>query len=106
MEAVAYFLIGLPTSSRKKRGRIRVIQGLAVGPRHHAPRHAGAAPEERGGYVDIDMTESMTGRLCARRGEAPRHAQFNCLAIAPTATIANIIGVSASIGSRPSRISS
>jgi len=52
---------------------------------------------ERGGYVRArPLIAPRLGRA-ARAHPAPRHAQFNCIAIAPTATIANIVGVSASI---------
>src|SRR5207247_9522570 len=53
--------------------------------------------EERGGYVDIDMSESMDWKALRERIKRHGMRNSNCLAIAPTATIANIIGVSASI---------
>src|SRR5947208_15529202 len=53
--------------------------------------------EERGGYVDIDMSESMDWKALRERIKRHGMRSSNCLAIAPTATIANIVGVSASI---------
>jgi ribonucleoside-diphosphate reductase alpha chain len=53
--------------------------------------------EERGGYVDIDMAESMDWKTLRERVRRHGMRNSNCIAIAPTATIANIIGVSASI---------
>ena len=52
---------------------------------------------ERGGYVDVD--ESSTLDWDALRGRMRAHGMrnSNCVAIAPTATISNIIGVSACI---------
>jgi len=48
--------------------------------------------EERGGYVDIDMSESMDWKALRERIKRQGMRNSNCLAIAPTATIANIIG--------------
>jgi ribonucleoside-diphosphate reductase alpha chain len=53
--------------------------------------------EERGGHVEIDMAESMEWKALRERIKRHGMRNSNCLAIAPTATIANIIGVSASI---------
>jgi ribonucleoside-diphosphate reductase alpha chain len=52
---------------------------------------------ERRGYVDVDR--SVTLDWDALRDRIRRHGMrnSNCLAIAPTATISNIVGVSASI---------
>ena len=58
---------------------------------------SGLLREERGGYVDIDMTESLDWNVLRERIKQHGMRNSNCLAIAPTATIANIIGVSASI---------
>ena len=71
---------------------------LAVGPRHPAAGLAStcwpraARRLRRGG----PLTADGLGRA-ARRIARARHAQLNCVAIAPTATISNIIGVDASI---------
>jgi len=53
--------------------------------------------EERGGYVDVDESTSLDWD--ALRGRIKTHGMrnSNCVAIAPTATISNIIGVSACI---------
>ena len=53
--------------------------------------------DERGGYVEID--ESATMDWDALRARIKEHGMrnSNCVAIAPTATISNIIGVGASI---------
>ena len=53
--------------------------------------------EERGGYVEID--DSLGDRLDALRARIKKHGMrnSNCVAIAPTATISNIVGVGASI---------
>jgi ribonucleoside-diphosphate reductase alpha chain len=52
---------------------------------------------ERGGYVELDRSSSLDWEPL--RGRIRRYGMrnSNCIAIAPTATIANIVGVSASI---------
>ena len=54
--------------------------------------------EERGGYPcrSRPLVHDGLGQP-ARKHRPARHAQLNCVAIAPTATISNIIGVDASI---------
>src|SRR4029450_8294198 len=52
--------------------------------------------EQRGGYVDVDVSATLDWD--ALRERIGRHGMrnSNCVAIAPTATISNIIGVDAS----------
>jgi ribonucleotide reductase alpha subunit len=66
-----------------------------VGSRHPAAGLAEAAGEERGGYLKW-TTETLDWAPCARIAEHGMR-NSNCVAIAPTATISNIIGVSACI---------
>ncbi|PWV65556.1 ribonucleoside-diphosphate reductase subunit alpha [Plasticicumulans acidivorans] len=53
--------------------------------------------DERGGDVELDMSATLD--WAALRAQISEHGMrnSNCVAIAPTATIANIVGVSASI---------
>ncbi len=53
--------------------------------------------EARGGYVEIDMSTTLEWGELRNRIQKFGMRNSNCLAIAPTATISNIIGVSASI---------
>src|SRR4029434_2428417 len=53
--------------------------------------------DERGGYVDIDESSTMPWDKLRARIVAHGMRNSNCVAIAPTATISNIIGVAASI---------
>ncbi|MGE8548699.1 MAG: ribonucleoside-diphosphate reductase subunit alpha [Alcaligenes sp.] len=50
--------------------------------------------EERGGYVDIDQSQTLDWDGLRARIQKNGMRNSNCIAIAPTATIANIIGVS------------
>jgi ribonucleoside-diphosphate reductase alpha chain len=53
--------------------------------------------DERGGYVDIDESETLDWPALRARIAEHGMRNSNCIAIAPTATISNIIGVAASI---------
>src|SRR4029453_14291743 len=74
-----------------------VVRGLAVGPRHPAAGHA--RPARRRARRLRGARPLVPPRLGGPAGPLPRHRMrnSNCIAIAPTATIANIVGVSASI---------
>jgi len=50
--------------------------------------------EERGGHVDCDMTATLDWESLRDRIQRTGMRNSNCLAIAPTATIANITGLS------------
>jgi len=52
---------------------------------------------ERGGYVELDRSVTLDWDSLRERIKQFGMRNSNCLAIAPTATIANIVGVSASI---------
>ena len=53
--------------------------------------------EERGGYVEVDRSSALDWTGLRQRIKQFGMRNSNCVAIAPTATIANIIGVSACI---------
>jgi ribonucleoside-diphosphate reductase alpha chain len=53
--------------------------------------------DERGGYVDIDESSTMNWDALRARIMNYGMRNSNCIAIAPTATISNIVGVAASI---------
>jgi ribonucleoside-diphosphate reductase alpha chain len=97
MEAVAYFTYWASTDLAEERGRYASYRG-SLWDRGILPQDTlNLLREERGGYVDIDMSESMDWKALRERIRRHGMRNSNCIAIAPTATIANIIGVSASI---------
>ena len=53
--------------------------------------------QDRGGYCDVDMSSAMNWDALRARIAKFGMRNSNCVAIAPTATISNIIGVSACI---------
>src|SRR5215510_6999831 len=97
MEAIAYFTYWASTELAEERGRYASYKG-SLWDRGILPQDSlNLLREERGGYVDIDMAESMDWKALRERVRRHGMRNSNCIAIAPTATIANIIGVSASI---------
>jgi ribonucleoside-diphosphate reductase alpha chain len=97
MEAIAFFTYWASTELAEERGRYASYKG-SLWDRGILPQDTlGLLREERGGYVDIDLSESMDWKALRERIRHHGMRNSNCIAIAPTATIANIIGVSASI---------
>ena len=97
MEAVCYYAYWASTELAQERGRYASYRG-SLWDRGILPQDSlELLRQERGGYVEVDMSVSMDwDALRARIGEHGMR-NSNCVAIAPTATISNIIGVSACI---------
>jgi ribonucleoside-diphosphate reductase alpha chain len=97
MEAVCYHAYWASTELAAERGRYSSYRG-SLWDRGILPIDSlNLLSEQRGGYVEVDRSTSMDwDALRARIGEHGMR-NSNCVAIAPTATISNIIGVSASI---------
>src|SRR5882672_1388950 len=97
MESVCYYAYWASTDLAAERGRYSSYRG-SLWDRGILPIDSlDLLAEERGGYVEVDRSSSMDwDALRARIGEHGMR-NSNCVAIAPTATISNIIGVSASI---------
>jgi ribonucleoside-diphosphate reductase alpha chain len=97
MEKVAYAAYWASTELAEERGRYASFEGSLW--------HCGILPQdtldllaaERGGYVELDRSSSLDWEALRARIQAHGMRNSNCIAIAPTATIANIVGVSASI---------
>jgi ribonucleoside-diphosphate reductase alpha chain len=97
MESVAYYAYWASTEIAEERGRYASYKG-SLWDRGILPQDSlNLLRDERGGYVDIDMSETMDWKALRERIKRHGMRNSNCLAIAPTATISNIIGVSASI---------
>jgi ribonucleoside-diphosphate reductase alpha chain len=97
MEAVAYYGYMASTHLAEERGRYSSYRG-SLWDRGLLPQDTLALlREERGGHVEVDMSSSMDWDGLRERIKRHGMRNSNCLAIAPTATISNIVGVSASI---------
>jgi ribonucleoside-diphosphate reductase alpha chain len=97
MEAVCYHAYWASTELAEERGRYSSYRG-SLWDRGILPQDTLALlAEQRGGYVEVDTGESMDWAALRKRVAAHGMRNSNCVAIAPTATISNIIGVDASI---------
>ena len=97
MEAVCYFAYWASTELAEERGRYSSFKG-SLWDRGILPQDTiQLLREQRGGHVEVDETERLD--WTSLRGRIREHGMrnSNCVAIAPTATISNIIGVSACI---------
>lgn len=97
MEAVCYHAYWASSLLAEERGRYQSYEG-SLWSRGILPQDTlKMLRDERGGHVEVD--ESSTLDWDALRARIKQHGMrnSNCIAIAPTATISNIIGVSACI---------
>ena len=97
MEAVCYYAYWASTELAEERGRYASYKG-SLWDRGILPQDSlRLLAEERGGYVEVDGSATMDWTKLRERIAAHGMRNSNCVAIAPTATISNIIGVAASI---------
>ena len=97
MEAVCYYAYLASTELAEERGRYESYQG-SLWDRGILPQDSVALlAEERGGYLEVDSSSAMDWTPVRERIKQFGMRNSNCVAIAPTATISNIIGVSACI---------
>lgn len=97
MEAIAYYAYWASTELAEERGTYETFKG-SLWDRGILPKDSlKLLEEERGGYLDVDMSETLDWSALRQRIQTVGMRNSNCLAIAPTATISNIIGVSACI---------
>ncbi len=97
MEAVCYYAYLASTELAQERGRYSSYQG-SLWDRGILPQDSvQLLLQERGGYLEVDASESMDWTVVRERIKQYGMRNSNCIAIAPTATISNIIGVSACI---------
>ena len=97
MEAVCYYAYWASTELAEERGRYSSYRG-SLWDRGILPKDSlDLLAEERGGYLEADRSESMDWSALRNRIKEHGMRNSNCVAIAPTATISNIIGVAACI---------
>ena len=94
MEAIAYSAYQASTDLAEERGPYSTFKG-SLWDRGVLPIDTlkGLA-DERGGYVECDMSTTLDWERLKQRVQQVGMRNSNCLAIAPTATIANITGLS------------
>ncbi|MDI4632623.1 ribonucleoside-diphosphate reductase subunit alpha [Pelomonas sp. V22] len=97
MEAVCYYAYLASTQLAQERGRYSSYRG-SLWDRGILPIDSlDLLAEARGGYVEVDRSSTMDWDALRARIAEHGMRNSNCVAIAPTATISNIIGVDASI---------
>jgi ribonucleoside-diphosphate reductase alpha chain len=97
MEAVCYHAYWASTELAAERGRYSSYRG-SLWDRGVLPQDTLALlARERGGHVEVDSSATMDWDALRARIAEHGMRNSNCVAIAPTATISNIIGVDASI---------
>jgi ribonucleoside-diphosphate reductase alpha chain len=97
MEAVCYYAYLASTEMAEERGRYSSYKG-SLWDRGVMPQDSlKLLTDERGGYVEIDDSSAMDWNALRARIKKHGMRNSNCIAIAPTATISNIVGVAASI---------
>ena len=97
MEAVCYHAYWASTELAEERGRYSSYRG-SLWDRGILPQDSlDMLREARGGYLEVDMSSTLDWAPLRARIAEHGMRNSNCVAIAPTATISNIIGVDASI---------
>jgi ribonucleoside-diphosphate reductase alpha chain len=97
MEAICYYAYEASSLLAAERGRYPSFDGSDWSRGILPPDTVARLAEERGGDVDVEMGGALDWDALRARVRAHGMRNSNCVAVAPTATIANIVGVSASI---------
>ena len=97
MEAVCFHAYWASTELAEERGRYASYRG-SLWDRGVLPLDSlDLLAQQRGGHVEVDRSSTMDWDALRQRIARHGMRNSNCVAIAPTATISNIIGVDASI---------
>jgi ribonucleoside-diphosphate reductase alpha chain len=96
-EAVCYYAYWASTELAEERGRYSSFAG-SLWDRGILPQDTlQLLAESRGGHVEVDLSSTMDWDALRARIRQHGMRNSNCVAIAPTATISNIVGVDACI---------
>jgi ribonucleoside-diphosphate reductase alpha chain len=97
MEAVCYHAYWASTELAKERGKYASYKGSLWDKGILPLDTLDMLLEERGGYVEVDRSATLDWDGLRKKIALDGMRNSNCVAIAPTATISNIIGVDACI---------
>uniref|UniRef100_UPI00313C3322 ribonucleoside-diphosphate reductase subunit alpha n=1 Tax=Hydrogenophaga sp. OTU3427 TaxID=3043856 RepID=UPI00313C3322 len=97
MEAVCYHAYWASTELARERGRYSSYKGSLWDKGILPLDSLELLAQQRGGYVECDRSATLDWDALRAKIAADGMRNSNCVAIAPTATISNIIGVDASI---------
>ncbi len=94
MEAIAYAAYWASTDLAEERGPYSTFKGSLWEKGIFPHESLKLLAEERGGYVEADLSTTLDWDALRARIKQVGMRNSNCIAIAPTATIANITGLS------------
>jgi len=94
MESIAYTAYAASADLAEERGPYSTFKGSLWDKGVFPHESLKLLSEERGGYVEADMSSSLDWDTLRKRIKQVGMRNSNCIAIAPTATIANITGLS------------
>ena len=97
MEAVCYHAYWASTDLARERGQYESYKGSLWDKGILPLDTLDMLAEERGGYVEVDRSMTLDWEALRQKIARDGMRNSNCVAIAPTATISNIIGVDACI---------
>ncbi len=97
MEAVSYYAIKASTDLAEERGKYSTFDGSLWSQGILPIDSLKKLGEERGGYLQVDDSQTLAWDELRERVKTVGMRNSNTMAIAPTATISNICGVSQSI---------
>ncbi|MEI8326019.1 MAG: ribonucleoside-diphosphate reductase subunit alpha, partial [Betaproteobacteria bacterium] len=97
MEAICYYAYWASSDLAKERGKYASYAGSSWDRGILPLDTLDVLAAQRGGYVEVDRSSTLDWDALRRKIAQDGMRNSNCVAIAPTATISNIIGVDASI---------
>jgi ribonucleoside-diphosphate reductase alpha chain len=97
MEAICYYAYWASTELARERGQYTSYKGSLWDQGILPIDTLDMLARERGGYVEVDRSSTLDWDALRKKIAKDGMRNSNCTAIAPTATISNIIGVDASI---------
>ena len=97
MEAICYYAYWASTELAKERGKYSSYKGSLWDQGILPLDTLDLLAQARGGYVEVDRSSTLDWDTLRKKIAKDGMRNSNCVAIAPTATISNIIGVDASI---------
>ena len=97
MEAICYYAYWASTELARERGQYQSYKGSLWDQGILPFDTLDMLAQARGGYVEVDRSSTLDWEALRKKIAQDGMRNSNCVAIAPTATISNIIGVDASI---------
>jgi ribonucleoside-diphosphate reductase alpha chain len=97
MEAICYYAYWASTELARERGQYSSYKGSLWQQGILPIDTLDMLAQQRGGYVEVDRSSTLDWDALRKKIAKDGMRNSNCTAIAPTATISNIIGVDASI---------